>query len=216
MPAPTAPAPGGQAGYQPYTGSMMYSSAGSPASGNSAYNYKPQITKSGTVNFPYFGGGLIGGPYQQQLNNFLNLQNPITNAYMSQVMTPGADFSQAAAAAQGQANQLFMPGGQVYNAINAARGNVINQGFAPSGADRATNGILNQATQTVANTFAQGATSLEQQRLQQFGSLYGQNNQSIQDLIDSMFTAGASIGQYGLGQASLPKKGLLGLGIGPF
>lgn len=211
-PSPSAPAAGGTAAYN----NPMMNSVGSSSGYSFNFNDPNGITSGKKSNFPSFGSSLINGPYSQQLNRFFGLQNPITSAFLNATLTPGMDFSQAQTAAQGQSNQLFMPGGQVAQQIAAARGDVINKGFAPSSADRSVNGILNQATQTVGNTFAQGATSLESQRLNLLGGLYGQTNQSIQDILDSMFTGAGSIGQYGLAQSSLPSKGILGLGIGPF
>jgi hypothetical protein len=189
------------------------------------------------VQSPFFGGSsmnplnvgkLPGGKkpenelqgYLQQLfapflQQQVSAQGPIGEAFFGQVLTPGADFSQAATAAQGQANELFKPGGQVASQIATARGRRVGQGFNASGAEGAENGILNQATSTVANTFAQGATGLEQERMQLMGGLYGQTNQNIMDMIQSLFSGRASIEQMKMAQKSIPKGGLLGLGFGP-
>jgi hypothetical protein len=150
------------------------------------------------------------------LNQQIGVQGEIGSSFLNQVATPGADFGAASTAAQGYANQLFKPGGQIANQIRTARGNVTRGGFAPSGAEGAENGILNQGVQDVGNMFAQGATGLESQRMNLFSNLYGGTNQNIQDMIQSIFTGYGNEQQLGLAQSSVPKKGLLGLGFGPF
>jgi hypothetical protein len=185
--------------------------------GGSGYNVVPGSSRGDLKsNAPKFMEDILNQMFLPFLNQQAGIQGPIGNAFLNQIMTPGQDFSQASTAAQGVANQLFMPGGQVASQIAAARGRVAGQGFAPSGAERAENGILNQATQTVANTFAQGATDLEKERMSLLSGAYTGTTQNLMDMLQSMFSGVGNIAQLNITQKASPKGGLLGLGFGPF
>lgn len=135
---------------------------------------------------------------------------PIEEAFRSQMLTPGAGYEAASTAAGGVARELFAPGGEVASLISKARGKVIGSGFAPSGAEGAERGILRAGTQRVADTFAQGATQLEGQRMGILGGAYGDTQAAQRDLIESIFTAEATAQQLGIAKKAA-KRGPFGL-----
>jgi len=184
-----------------------------------SYTGIPGAGKKGGLSDPKNAGKSMEDILSQMFTPFLNqqisAQGPIGNSFMSSILDPSASFNQALTATQGFANNLFKPGGQIAGQIAGARGKVAGQGFAPSGAERGENGILNQGVSDISNFFSTQAGNLEQQRRSLLGSAFGETNQNIMDLIQSLFSGAGSIGQLGLAGKSVPKGGLLGLGFGP-
>lgn len=134
----------------------------------------------------------------------------ISDAFLGQVTTPGADFGEAQKAAEGYAGQLFAPGGQVASMIQQVRGGAIQRGFDPSAAEGGERGVLQQATGQVGNFFAQQAGQLEAQRLGAITSTYQSQNQMINDLLESLYTGVAGAEQLKLAK-NPPRQKFLGI-----
>jgi hypothetical protein len=168
---------------------------------------------------PYPGGAGIGSSTLRRLSQYFiwpelertrELGAPVEEAFQSQMLTPGANFSAASTAASGMASELFAPGGEIATMLGKARGKAIGQGFAPSGAEGAERGILRAGTQRVADAFAQQAASLESQRMGLVGGAYGDAQAGQRDLIESMFTAEGSAQQLAIAKQAA-KRGPFGL-----
>lgn len=144
--------------------------------------------------------GIVSGYINPELEYLQQGRGPIQNALFEQTMNPGALYGAANTAAMGYANQLFRPGGEVASLISRARGDRINQGWAPSAARGSENAILRGATQNIGNMFAQQAGQLEQLRYGTLAGLYGQNQQGIRDLLTSLYTGTAGAEQLKLAQ----------------
>lgn len=134
----------------------------------------------------------------------------IEDAFLSQTEQPGALFGAAKTSAEGYANQLFAPGGQIASMIGSARGDIINKGFAPSSADSGVNNILRAGTKQVADKFSENAGQLEQTRYGALAGAYGQREQNMKDLIESLFTGVASAEQLNIAKHP-PRQKFLGL-----
>jgi hypothetical protein len=149
---------------------------------------------------------IVGKYFLPELQNAQRSRSQIQDAFLGQVLNPGSLYDAASTAAKGYAETLFAPGGEVAGLISKARGDAISRGFNPSAGNKSELGVLNQATQQVGNFFAQQAGGLEQSR---FSALAGANqfsNQSVNDLLQSIFTGVASSEQLNLAQsASKPK-----------
>lgn len=141
-----------------------------------------------------------------ELNNQQGKRGPIENAFNSQALQPGALYGAASTAAQGVAGQLFAPGGDVAQMISRARGGSIGQGFSPDNAWGSENNILRSATNRVGDTFATQAAGLEGQRFGALTEAYGGQQQSIRDLIESLFTGVGSAEQFGLADKASKRK----------
>lgn len=130
----------------------------------------------------------------------------IEEAFLGQVGQPGASYGAAKEAALGAARTLFAPGGEVSTLLRRARGQAVEQGFAPEAAEGAERGILLGATQRVGDVFAQEAGRLEAQRLAAFGEAYRTSQERTLDLLASLFTSVASAEQLALAQKAARKK----------
>lgn len=176
---------------------------------------------SSTLQFPStYGKGIPGGPgllryitdrfFLPRLNQAAGQEGAISSAFLSQITTPGANFAAAQKAAEGTAQELFQPGGQVANLINQVRGNAIQRGFAPAAAEGGERGILQQATNQVGSVFAQQAGALEQQRMGLLGQGYQLNEQTLNDLLESIYSGAAGAEQLGLAK-NPPRQKFLGI-----
>lgn len=166
-----------------------------------------------TPNYDPLGRGGPGGLrdlleryFLPELSNQQGRRGPIENAFNSQALEPGALYGAASTAAQGVAGQLFAPGGEVAKMIAQARGGTIGQGFSPDSAWGGENNILRSATSRVADTFATTAAGLEGQRFGALTEAYGGQQQSIRDLLESLFTGVGSSEQLGLANKASQKK----------
>jgi len=130
----------------------------------------------------------------------------IEDAFLQQASTPGSLYGAASEAASGTARQLFAPGGEVQKLIGGARGRAIGQGFAPDAAEGAERGILQSATNRVADTFATQAAGLEQARFAGFAGFTSDQSAALRDLIESIFTGTASAEQLGLAKKAQRSK----------
>ena len=137
-------------------------------------------------------------------------QSTIEDAFLSQTEKPGALFGAADTAAKGYASQLFAPGGEIASLIGSARGDTISKGFAPSSAEGSVNSILRAGTQRVGDVFAQNAGQLEQSRYTALTGAYNEREQSMRDLIESLFTGVASSEQLNLAKHP-PRQKFLGI-----
>jgi len=161
-------------------------------------------------DFPLGRGGVSGlrdilqNYFLPELASARKRRGPIDQAFMDQSLTPGSLYGAASTAAMGKANELFKAGGEVSNLIGRARGKSIQSGFAPGDSLGDENAILRGATDTVANTFAQNAASLEGERYSGLASAYGKND--VMDLIESLFTGVGSAEQLGLAKDASKKK----------
>lgn len=150
--------------------------------------------------FNFSGGerGLYDILRQQFLPEIARLRGQrgrIEEAFFGQALEPGALFGAAKTAAEGTAKELFAPGGEVAQLFRQARGQKIQQGFAPEAAEGAEQGILSAASSRIGDVFAQQAGALEQQRFNALGSLFGQREQRLFDSLTSLFTGAGSAEQ---------------------
>lgn len=165
------------------------------------------------------GGAKSAGRLQDILEQYLKPElasatqrrNRLEDVFLRQVSTPEGFYGAASRAARGTASELFKPGGQVYSLLGKARGRSIASGFAPEGAEGAERGILRGAMEQIANRFAQESAGLEQTRIGALSGAYGVSQESLTNLLSSLFTGQASIESL---RASERERGLLGLGIG--
>jgi len=145
------------------------------------------------------------------------LRGPISNTFMNYIGGgPGGAMGAAADAAKGYAADIFRPGGDIQKSIMGAMGGMAGKGFQPGSAEGDVNAITRGGVRDVSNFFTSQAVPLAQQWGNIMSGGFGQVNQSVEDLINSLFTGGANILQLRMAQKSMPKGGLLGLGIGPF
>lgn len=144
------------------------------------------------------------------------IRKRVTDPFLRQASTPGALFGAASTAAEGMARELFRPGGVVGQGIASARRGSVQQGFEPMAAEGAELGVLGQATDQVANAFAQNAAALEQQRFGAFANFASQAQGGPAQAIANYMTGQANVEQFGLARRGSQRRGgLLGLGIGP-
>lgn len=180
----------------------------------------PASSTSG-LQFPdTYGKGIPGGPgllrylvqnlFLPRANQVAGQEGKISDAFLSQIATPGVNFDAAQKAAEGTAQELFQPGGQVASLINQVRGNAIQRGFAPAAAEGSERGILQQATNQVGSVFAQQAGALEQQRMGLLGQGYQLNEQTLNDLLESIYSGAAGAEQLQLAKKP-PRQKFLGL-----
>jgi hypothetical protein len=138
-------------------------------------------------------------------------EGKIQGAVLDQLLTPGKNFGEAQRAAEGYANELFAPGGQVASLISRARGGSVSRGFDPTadvgGGER---GILGQASSSVGNFFAQQAGALEGQRIGALTSTYQSQEQLINDLLESVYSGVAGSEQLQLAKHP-PRQKFLGI-----
>lgn len=151
----------------------------------------------------------ILGQFFPELQRQRGARGPVESAFTEQATTPGALYGAAKTSAEGYASELFAPGGQISSLIRGVRGKTIGQGFAPEAGEGAELGVLRSGTQAVGNRFAQEASQLEQTRFAGLGSLYGSQQQMINDLMQSLFTGTATAEQLALAKES-QKKGFFG------
>src|SRR5512147_2624007 len=157
--------------------------------------------KSQQSNDPLGAGGpaglryLVSQYFLPRLKGQEEFGSQINDAFMKSVGTPGANFGEAKKAAEGLAGELFAPGGQVANLISQVRGNAIQRGFDPSAAEGGERGVLQQATGQVGNYFAQQAGQLEGQRVGALTAGYQTQQQTINDLLESLYTGVAGAEQ---------------------
>jgi len=159
---------------------------------------------------------LLKGFQMPELGYQSGLRNPITKTFMDYIQGgPGGAMASASKAAEGYASDLFRPGGQIQKSILGSLGGMAGKGFQPGGAEGQVNTIQREGVRDVSNFFTSQAVPLAQQWGNIMSGGFGQINQNVEDLINSLFTGGANILQLGMAKKSQPKGGLLGLGIGP-
>ncbi len=144
------------------------------------------------------------GDLTQWLNQFMKpqiskVQSPINQAFLQYLNTgtgPGDSgaISGAVAPAQAWAQYMLRSGGPVQKSILGAEGGLAGKGFQPGGAN--VNPIIDTFLSNFGSQFTSQALPLEQQYR---GSIEG-GFQSLNDLINSGFTANATIFQGNLAQ----------------
>ena len=197
-----APRGGGQPSYNP-------SRYGGSSYGPSTL---PGYTGPGTGQDPlrpYSLEQLVASYFLPELQRTRELGGPIEGAFMQQALQPGALYGAASTAAGGVARQLFAPGGEVAGLVRGARGSVIGQGFDPSSAEGAERGIMQSATNRVADTFATQAGQLEGLRFGALTQAFGGAQQGTRDILESIMSGEGMAHSYDL--ARRQRQGPFGL-----
>lgn len=161
--------------------------------------------------------GWLRGFQLPELKYQTGLRGPITDTFMNYISGgPGGAMGSAKTAAEGYGADLFRVGGPLQSSILRAMGGMAGRGFQPGGAEGQTNAITREGVRDVGNFFSSQAVPLASQYFNTLAGGFGQANQNISELLSSLFTGGANIQQLLMAMRSMPKKGLLGLGLGPF
>jgi hypothetical protein len=151
-------------------------------------------------------GDIVTQGFGEQYQHDINVRSPIERAFMGQMLTPGANYGAALTAAQGMASNLFAPGGDIQRMMQAARGSAVGAGWAPEAALGDERGIARAGYQRVADTFAQGATQLEGQRINAMTNAFAESQAGPRDTMESIYSGRAGELNYGLARrASRPR-----------
>lgn len=189
----------------------------------------PALRKGPSTRAGYAGGSESwdplgrGGPagmrdvleryFIPELNDTRKLSAPIRSAFLEQTLEPGALYGAASTAAQGYANQIFAPGGEIAGQIRTARGGATQAGFAPEAAEGTERAILRSGLQRVGDVFAQQAGALEQARYGGLTGAFGETQAARRDLMESLFTGVSSAESLALSQKAMKQNRPKFLGI---